>query len=130
MYYIQIKGTRFTKIEVYHVDFFEIPDKFDFTWDCTLLCALDPSMRKKWAQKQKALLKEDGTLLSCIFPICEKIGGPPCALSVPLVTDLLAPEGFAAVETRVCEGAERHLPGAMAGDDAPGTALVAWKMGK
>merc|ERR1719161_787643 len=24
VYYIQIKGTRFTKIEVYHVDFFEI----------------------------------------------------------------------------------------------------------
>ena len=119
IYYIQIKGTRFTKIEVYEVDFFEVPDKFDFIWDCTFLCALDPSIRAKWAQKQKALLNENGTLLSCIFPICEKAGGPPYALSVPLVTELLEPEGFAAVEARVCEGAERHLPGAMAGDDAP-----------
>jgi len=46
------------------------------------------------------------------------------------VTDLLAPEGFAAVETRECVGDERHMPGAMAGDNCPGTALVAWKMGK
>ena len=107
-----------------------MPDKFDFIWDCTFLCALDPSIREKWAQKQKALLDENGTLLSCIFPICEKIGGPPYALSVPLMTDLLAPEGFEAVETRVCEGDERHMPGAMAGDDCPGTALVAWRLGK
>ena len=28
IYYIQIKGTRFTKIEVYEVDFFDVPDKF------------------------------------------------------------------------------------------------------
>jgi SAM-dependent methyltransferase len=130
IYYIQIKGTRFTKIEVYEVDFFDVPDKFDFIWDCTFLCALDPSLREKWATKQKALLDENGTLLSCIFPICEKVGGPPYALSVPLVTELLKPEGFEAVETRVCEGAERHVPGAMAGDDCPGTALVAWRLGK
>ncbi|CAH0376789.1 unnamed protein product [Pelagomonas calceolata] len=101
IYYIQIKGTRFTKIEVYEVDFFDVPDKFDFIWDCTFLCALDPSLREKWATKQKALLDENGTLLSCIFPICEKVGGPPYALSVPLVTELLKPEGFEAVETRV-----------------------------
>ena len=112
-------------------DFFDLSGRrFDFIWDCTFLCALDPSMRGKWAAKQKALLDENGTLLTCVFPIGEKAGGPPYALSVPLVTELLEPEGFAAVEARVCEGAERHLPGAMAGDDAPGTALVAWRLGK
>ena len=85
-------------------------------------------VRPALCQKPHPLLSR--TLLSCIFPICEKVGGPPYALSVPLVTDLLAPEGFAAVETRECVGDERHLPGAMAGDDGPGTALVAWKIGK
>ena len=48
---------------MYEVDFFDVPDKFDFIWDCTFLCALDPSMRGKWAAKQKALLDENGTLL-------------------------------------------------------------------
>ena len=57
MYYIQIKGTRFTKIEVYQVDFFDVPDKFDFIWDCTFLCALDPGAAGEVGAKQKALLE-------------------------------------------------------------------------
>lgn len=129
-YYVQIEGTRFTKIEVYEVDFFEGREQFDFIWDCTFLCALDPALREAWARKQRDMLAEGGTLLTCVFPICEKVGGPPYALSVPLVTELLQPLGLEAVETRTCVGADRHLPGGaggLGGGAGPGTALVAWK---
>eukprot|EP00438_Fugacium_kawagutii_P007488 Skav230113 [mRNA] locus=scaffold283:259459:262528:- [translate_table: standard] len=44
----------------------------DVIWDCTFLCALDPSVRAAWAKQTRSLLKADGTLLTCIFPICDK----------------------------------------------------------
>mmetsp|Transcript_51462 Transcript_51462/g.62952 ORF Transcript_51462/g.62952 Transcript_51462/m.62952 type:complete len:255 (-) Transcript_51462:260-1024(-) len=105
------------KIEIVCADFFklDLEPKADVIWDCTFLCALDPSVRPAWAKQTLSLLKPDGTLLTCIFPICDKEGGPPFAMSVPLVRSLLEPEGFQAAEIR--EDAAKHTAG--------GSALVA-----
>lgn len=119
------------KVEVVCADFFDFGggETFDFIWDCTFLCALDPAVRTRWAEKQKSLLAPEGTLLTCIFPICKKTGGPPYAMSVPLVTDLLAPAGFRAVRTHECGPGEAHNPGGVASLGGPGTTLVAWAHG-
>ena len=78
-------------------DFFEMPSRrFDFIWDCTFLCALEPAVRERWAQQMSQLLADDGELLTCIFPIGAHEGGPPFALSVELVRSLLEPAGFEA----------------------------------
>jgi len=37
-------------------DFFEMPSRrFDFIWDCTFLCALEPAVRERWAQQMSQL---------------------------------------------------------------------------
>mmetsp|Transcript_148381 Transcript_148381/g.269582 ORF Transcript_148381/g.269582 Transcript_148381/m.269582 type:complete len:220 (+) Transcript_148381:1-660(+) len=114
------------KVSVQCADFFSLQGEHDFIWDCTFLCALDPSVRQSWARKQSELLSKDGTLLTCVFPICEKVGGPPFAMSVPLVRELLEPVGLQAVAVQdPVPEAERHNPGGAPG--ALGTALLAWR---
>lgn len=113
------------RVSVQCGDFFEFEGTFDFIWDCTFLCALDPSVRERWAIKSSELLAPGGRLLTCVFPICEKVGGPPYALSVDIVRQLLEPVGLRAEEVRDQLGEdERHKPGG-----APtnmGTALISW----
>jgi len=76
-------------------DFFSLEGDFDLVWDCTFLCALDPSTRETWAAKMNELLKPDGALCTLIFPIGKPPGdGPPWDLSLDLLRDLLAPHGF------------------------------------
>jgi len=117
------------KVTVECGDFFEgTAGRFDFIWDCTFLCALDPSVRTRWAAQHKQLLTPTGELLTCVFPICDKVGGPPYALSVPLVTELLSPLGFKATRTHDCTEGELHNPGGAASLAGPGTTLVAWQL--
>jgi SAM-dependent methyltransferase len=121
------------KVEVVCADYFQLGDAhragYDLIWDCTFLCALDPSVREQWATQQRALLSARGTLLACVFPLCEKVGGPPYAMSVPLVRNLLEPVGFRATTTREdLTEAECHRPGSMSAP-FPGTALVAFRVG-
>ena len=109
-------------------DFFEFTGgPYDLIWDCTFLCALDPSVRVRWAQKTASLLKPGGTLLTCVFPICDKVGGPPYAMSVDLFRSLLEPVGLEAVRVREDLSAdEQHRPGGFQGSGGPSTALAVW----
>jgi len=72
-------------------NFFELDpqEKFDFIYDYTFLCALDPTVRGDWAKQMGVLTKPGGLLLTLVFPICEKTGGPPFAVNLQLVEDLL-----------------------------------------
>ncbi|CAN0131527.1 unnamed protein product, partial [Hapterophycus canaliculatus] len=89
------------QVEFRSGDFFEFsPEqegKFDVILDYTFLCALDPSAREDWADHTVSLLHPDGELVTLIFPIVEKEGGPPYALSESLVSNLLIPRGLKAV---------------------------------
>lgn len=102
---------------------FEDPtaDRFDFVWDCTFLCAIDPEARGRWAKRHSQLLKpQTGQLWTLIFPVWgerseagtktydfSKSGsalmtapgnGPPFELSFGLLEHLLAAEGFECVK--------------------------------
>ena len=117
------------RIEVLCADFFTLEGTYDLIWDCTFLCALDPSVRERWATQSRSLLSERGTLLTCVFPIAEnKVGGPPYALSVPLLRGLLEPAGLQSSSVREdLSEAEQHRPGGMAAP-FPDTALAAWRL--
>jgi hypothetical protein len=85
-------------------------------------------VRKEWAVKTKSLLRPDGALLTCIFPIGKPPGGPPFELTVPDVEILLKPIGFAATEiNEKLPPDELHKPG---GAPDFGSAFAAWKIGK
>lgn len=43
-----------------------------------------PEMRPKWAARMAEIIKPGGTLVALIFPIVEKKGGPPFAVTPQL----------------------------------------------
>ena len=73
--------------------------QFDFAYDYTFLCALNPNQRDLWAKKYSEVLKPNGRLVTVVFPIgshefIKDDGGPPYVMSVGLVENLLSPHGF------------------------------------
>jgi methyl halide transferase len=71
----------------------DVPEKlFDFVYDYTFLCALDPRIHKKWKKKMVELVKPEGELLCIVYPIMKKAGGPPFQMSLEYVEELCAPE--------------------------------------
>ena len=73
-----------------------------------------------------------GELLTCVFPIGEREGGPPFAMSVPLVRALLEPVGFEAtlVQDELPLEQQHRRPGdPLESVLTRGTALVSWKLG-
>ena len=78
--------------------FFDLPSdaasQFSLVYDYTFLCALDPSIREQWARKMADLVAPGGLLVTLVFPICEKEGGPPFKVSLELYRQLLEPVGF------------------------------------
>jgi len=101
-------------------NFFEHAGSYDFIWDCTFLCALDPAVRQQWATHHRSLLAPGGVLASCVFPVSSKTDGPPWALTVGLVRELLTPTGLVCEEVAISEE-EWHFPKAVA---SGGTALL------
>jgi hypothetical protein len=106
-----------------HTNFFELDttsedSKYDFVYDYTFLCALNPSIRNDWAKKMREVIKPGGELLTLIFPIIEKEGGPPYGVSLELVRGLLEPEGFECLELSIlppalCHAGRDGSPGSM-----------------
>jgi methyl halide transferase len=58
-------------------DFFEVEGSYDYIFDYTFSCAIDPSLRSLWASTLHKLLKTDGHALILMFPLDEREGGPP-----------------------------------------------------
>lgn len=91
------KGVPEDKAMVVLDDFFayEPPKPFDFIFDYTFLCAMQPSQRDAWADTIKRLLRPGGELMTIIYPINPSLqSGPPFAMTYDLVAGLLEPRGF------------------------------------
>lgn len=65
------------KDNLIHLDFFELEMKFDLIIEQTFFCALEPSLRKKYASKIATLLNNNGKIAGLLFnfPLTEV--GPP-----------------------------------------------------
>jgi SAM-dependent methyltransferase len=57
----------FPSDQVIRGDFFELDDSFDLIFEQTFFCALDPSLRRAYAEKMHALLKPGGKLVGLLF---------------------------------------------------------------
>lgn len=72
------------------------PDRtFDIIYDHTFLCALDPSLRPRWAKRMSQLLAPNGRLICVEYPLGKppKSGGPPHGLERKLYDQLFARPG-------------------------------------
>jgi SAM-dependent methyltransferase len=76
-------------------DFFEYrPDeRFDFVWDYTFFCAIEPDLRAAWGRHVDALLAPGGELATLVFPLdgWEGRTDPPYRISVPMLAAALGP---------------------------------------
>src|SRR5688572_9636734 len=64
------------KLKVIRGDFFDLQEKYDLILEQTFFCAIDPSMRKNYAQKMYSLLRQNGKLAGVFFDRSFE-GGPP-----------------------------------------------------
>ena len=91
------------KYEVKLQNFFDISpasqeDKFDFIYDYTFFCALDPSIRDLWGMQMSKLCKQGGELFTLVFPLVDKPNGPPFGVSFEAYKKALEPNGFECLE--------------------------------
>eukprot|EP00126_Sphaerothecum_destruens_P010465 Sdes_comp20748_c0_seq1m16651 len=85
------------------------PIEISVIYDYTFLCAIEPSKRPEWAKTMGRLLTgPHAELITLIFPLCDKEGGPPYAMSFDLVEVLLAKENFHCIYKETCQ---ESLPG-------------------
>lgn len=69
----------FPKEQLICANFFDLKEKdFDYVIEQTFFCAIDPSLRPKYAEKMASILKEGGQLVGLLFEL-EESGkeGPP-----------------------------------------------------
>jgi len=129
----EIGGKSASSVRVLCGDFFELDGniKYDLIWDNTFLCAIEPEARERWAQQMRSLIAPTGELITCVFPIGEREGGPPYALSVPLVRALLEHVGFEATlvqDNLPLESQHRRPEDPLDSVLTRGTALVTWRL--
>ena len=87
-------NAEFTEFQCADFFTFSPPSKFDLIFDYTFFCALEPSLRERWAEKTAELLALDGELLTLMFPLDDHEGGPPYAVSLEAYEKVLKPHGF------------------------------------
>ena len=63
---------------------------FDGIWEYTCFCAVDPARRAEYVSVLRDLLRPDGWLLACFFPVREGAGGPPFPATRTEIQGLLA----------------------------------------
>ena len=72
-------------------DFFDYKGQFDLIIEQTFFCALDKSLRAKYAQHMGALLKDPGKLVGVMFNETRKDDKPPFGGSVEEYVEIFSP---------------------------------------
>lgn len=85
-------------VDIIHADIFALPEAlngtFDYVLEYTCFCAIDPQRRPEYADLVTSLLKPGGIYIALAFPIWDRPGGPPFAVSPDELIQLLSGRGF------------------------------------
>lgn len=85
-------------VEILQRDIFDLPSQFNHTFDYVLeytcFCAIDPQRRSEYADLVKRLLEPGGTYIALLFPVGQRNGGPPYAVSPDELAGRLSRRGF------------------------------------
>ena len=91
-----------TAMEILQRDLFTLPhglnETFDYILEYTCYCAIDPKRRNEFVDLIDRLLKPGGIYISLAFPLTQKIGGPPFAVTVSELLRLFQERGFKLIE--------------------------------
>lgn len=85
------------KADVVSGDFFGPSEQqYDIGYDYTFFCAISPAMRDGWASSWAARIRDDGLLVTSIFPVFEDRSqqGPPWPVWPELYAEKLEQHGF------------------------------------
>jgi SAM-dependent methyltransferase len=74
---LQNRVPDFPKDHLLHFDFFDIEDSFDLILEQTFFCAINPSLRLKYASTSNRLLTEKGKLTGVLFDAPLNTESPP-----------------------------------------------------
>lgn len=74
---LQNRVPGFPKECLLHLDFFDIEESFDLILEQTFFCAINPSLRSKYASKAHRLLTENGKLTGVLFDATLNTESPP-----------------------------------------------------
>lgn len=85
---------------LHNEDFFKHHGQYDLIIEQTLFCAIDPSLRLKYAEKLNSLLKENGKVVGVLFNR-DFQGGPPFGGSKEEYTTYFNPN-FSTVKMEEC----------------------------
>ena len=85
-------------VEILQHDIFTLPEtlnnSFDYILEYTCFCAIDPKRRAEYADLVTRLLKPNGIYIDLAFPLDERKGGPPFAVTEAEIFDLFVKRGF------------------------------------
>jgi SAM-dependent methyltransferase len=85
-------------VEIIQQDIFTLPEafnsSFDYVLEYTCFCAIDPNRRAEYADLVTRLLKPNGIYIDLAFPLDERKGGPPFAVTETEIFDLFQTRGF------------------------------------
>lgn len=84
---------------------------FDGVWEYTSFCAIDPARRPEYVALLAALLRPDGWLLACFFPVRAGEGGPPFPATEAEIRRLFEPR-FVFLDAYVPEASPAGRQGA------------------
>ena len=85
-------------IEILQSDIFalshELDRSFDYVLEYVCFCAIDPTRRGEYADLVHRLLKSSGHFIDLAYPLDERKGGPPFAVSELEIMQLFTQRGF------------------------------------
>jgi SAM-dependent methyltransferase len=85
-------------IEILQHDLFALPrdldGSFDYVLEYTCFCAIDPKRRPEYSDLVTRLLRPGGVYIDLAFPLDDRAGGPPFAVSDSELLNLYQERGF------------------------------------
>ncbi len=88
----QLATEQSMSIEFVQEDMFDyslgIAEEFDYVLEYVTFCAIDPSLRPEFAAMIPSLMKDAGRFIALFFPLDDRPGGPPFAVSMDEVSRL------------------------------------------
>ena len=103
-------------VEIVQHDMFAMPHvldgTFDYVLEYTCFCAIDPRRRAEYADLVRRLLKPGGLFIDLAFPLAQRPGGPPFAVSEAELLRLFQQRGFKLQSREIPNDSAPHRQGA------------------